>query len=183
MCASEKQAQEKKYNIETAHLTKQPNWRTHKSLQRNKWEITRDQAQSICWIRKPTLYTHFSQWNAVKAAFASLHPCSHSHGNYSLAYFSQHTRWYHLFNITTSTAILLDFSATSRGHQQPFPFLCSRASCCKSRSWLSSGAYDTSIASLSGCSVGVHFLSWTQHSLLLDTKERWAHTTQKTPNQ
>lgn len=67
----------------------------------------------------------------------------------------------HLFSITTSLPYFLIFSATSRGHQQPFPFLCFRASCCKSRSQLSSGAYDTSISSLSRCSVGVPFLRWT----------------------
>lgn len=137
-------------------------------------------SRSKLLLNQKTDFIHTFQ---PKAAFASLHPCSHSYGNYSLAYFSQQTRGYHLFNITTSTAIHLDFLATSRGHEQPFPLLCSRASCCKSQSWLRSVAYDTSIASLSGCSMGIHFLGWIQDSLLLDTKERWTHTTQKTPNQ
>lgn len=173
----------KKNTIFRLHIQQNSQTGGHKGLQRNKWEITQDQDQSCCWIRKLILFTHSSSWKAVKAAFASLHPCSHSYGNYSLAYFSQQTRGYHLFNITTSTAIHLDFLATSRGHEQPFPLLCSRASCCKSRSWLRSVAYDTSVASLSGCSMGIHFLGWIQDSLLLDTKERWTHTTQKTPNQ
>lgn len=47
MYTSEKQVQEKKYNIETAHLA---NSQTggQKDLQRNKWECMGDQDQSFC---------------------------------------------------------------------------------------------------------------------------------------
>lgn len=50
---------------------------------------------------------------------------------------------------------------------------------CKSRSWLMSGVYHTSISSLLGYFGGVQHLKWTLHSLLQDTEERWAHTTQE----
>ena len=122
----------KSTGIEAAHLGKQPNRRTHVSLQSNQRKMTWDQDQSFCWIRKLILYTHSSQWMHLTVQEPSSCLCF-------LAFFLTLLR--KLFSgilfpahqmvlfIITSIAILLDFSATSRGHQQPFPFLCCRASC------------------------------------------------------
>lgn len=167
MYASKKQVQEKNYNIETAHPAEQPNWRTQRSAEKQMGDDMRWRSKLLLDQKTDFIHT-FQPMEGCQSCLCFLASLL-TLRNYSLAYFSQHTRWHHLFNITTSTAIHLDFSARPRGHEQPFPLLCSRASCCKSRYWLRSVAYETFIASLPGCSVGVHFLRWTQDSLLLDT--------------